>query len=66
MKIQRVIKYSFYALLFLSNLFGFDFGDIPIQDGGRIKPLDSFARNHLLAFYGKGSLKMKRLVQQIG
>ena len=28
-----------------------------MQDEGRIKPLDTFARNHLLAFYGKRSLK---------
>ena len=33
------------------------FGDIPIQDEGRIKPFDSFARNNLLAFYGKSELR---------
>ena len=35
----------------------FDYGDIPIQENGRIKPLDSFARNHLLAISSKRTLK---------
>ena len=35
----------------------FDYQDIPVQDGGRIKPLDTFARNQLLSIYGKRSLK---------
>jgi len=35
----------------------FDVRDIPLQDQGRIKPLDTFAQNHLLAFYGKRSIK---------
>ena len=35
----------------------FDYRDIPVQDGGRIKPLDTFARNQLLSIYGKRSLK---------
>ena len=39
----------------------FDFRDIPLQDEGRIKPLDTFARNHLLAFYGKRSIKEMNL-----
>ena len=39
-----------------STLFGFEISDIPLQDEGRIKPLDTFARNHLLAFYGKRSI----------
>ena len=34
----------------------FSFSHIPIQEDGRIKPLDSFARNQLLKFYGKTSL----------
>ena len=48
------------AVLFFSsavqNLYPFTIGDIPIQDEGRIKPLDTYARNHLLAFYGKRSI----------
>jgi len=35
--------------------------DIPIQEGGRIKPLDSFARNQSLAFYGKRKIKHDNL-----
>ena len=35
----------------------FDYRDIPIQENGRIKPLDTFARNHLLSMYSKRSLK---------
>ena len=38
----------------LSN--DFSFKHLPIQEQGRIKPLDSFARNQLLKFYGKTSL----------
>jgi len=39
---------------------GFDyksFSRIPVLHDGRIKPLDTFARVHLLAIYGKSSLK---------
>ena len=52
-------KYLFYLLIFTSVqvTYGFEIEDIPVQDEGRIKPLDTFARNHLLAFYGKRSLK---------
>ena len=39
----------------------FDYRDIPVQDGGRIKPLDTFARNQLLSIYGKRSLKSEDL-----
>ena len=35
----------------------YNYGDIPIQENGRIKPLDSFARNHLLAINSKRTLK---------
>ena len=35
----------------------FDYGDIPIQENGRIKPLDTFARNQLLSIYSKRTLK---------
>ena len=31
--------------------------NIPIQEGGRIKPLDTYARNQALAFYGKRKIK---------
>ena len=39
----------------------FDYWDIPIQENGRIKPLDSFARNHLLAINSKRTLKAPAL-----
>ena len=37
------------------NWFGSDVGisHIPIQESGRVKPLDTYARNQLLLFYGK-------------
>ena len=54
-------KYLKATLLFVTicvqSLSAFEIGDIPLQDEGRIKPLDTFARNHLLAFYGKRSIK---------
>ena len=60
---------KFYLRLFFSifllfpSLYGRDFDerDFPIQDGGRIKPLDTFARNQLLALYGKRSVKHEKL-----
>ena len=50
-------------LLLMSSLQAeeFDVRDIPLQDQGRIKPLDTFAQNHLLAFYGKRSIKKMNL-----
>ena len=47
----------FFVTICVQSLIGFEIGDIPLQDEGRIKPLDTFARNHLLAFYGKRSIK---------
>ena len=35
----------------------FNYSEIPVQENGRIKPLDSFARNHLLAINSKRTLK---------
>ena len=46
-----------FVTIFVQSLSAFEIGDIPLQDEGRIKPLDTFARNHLLAFYGKRSIK---------
>ena len=47
----------FFVIICVQSLSAFEIGDIPLQDEGRIKPLDTFARNHLLAFYGKRSIK---------
>jgi len=46
-----------FVTICVQSLSAFEIGDIPLQDEGRIKPLDTFARNHLLAFYGKRSIK---------
>ena len=57
---MNLLRTLFLIMVILSNmLFAREFGyrDIPIQENGRIKPLDTFARNHLLAMYGKRSLK---------
>ena len=47
-----------FVLIIICNLEAesFDFLHIPIQEEGRIKPLDSFARNQLLKLYGKKEL----------
>ena len=52
-----------FIIMFFSSLSAesFLFSDIPIQEGGRIKPLDSFARNQSLAFYGKRKIKHENL-----
>ena len=53
------MKYCVIILcMLISSLFGngLKFNEIPIQEDGRIKPLDSFARNQLLIFSGKSKL----------
>jgi len=53
-------RHFFLIIILLSNLLipnNFTFQDIPIQENGRIKPLDTFARNQLLSIYSKRSLK---------
>ena len=65
------MKKSFtFALAFLSFIF-FDYKglnakdlsekNIPIQEQGRIKPLDTYARNQALAFYGKRKIKHEEI-----
>ena len=52
-------------LLFdIRGLHAKDFSEknIPIQEGGRIKPLDTYARNQALAFYGKRNIKHENLL----
>ena len=59
-----------FALAFLSIIF-FDYKglnakdlsekNIPIQEQGRIKPLDTYARNQALAFYGKRKIKHEEI-----
>ena len=46
-------------IILLGNILipsNFTFQDIPVQENGRIKPLDTFARNQLLSIYSKRSL----------
>ena len=54
MKIIKSILF-FSLVCFLSA--NYTYKDLPIQQSGRIKPLDSYARNHLLQFYGKKQIK---------
>ena len=53
-------------LLFFSPLASAGVGEalkkIPVQDGGRIKPLDTFARESLQLIYGKKSYQDKEAV----
>ena len=58
MLMNKLLKATlFFVTICVQSLSAFEIGDIPLQDEGRIKPLDTFARNHLLAFYGKRSIK---------
>ena len=54
-----MINYIIIVFLSVSSLFAYvdDFKTVPIQESGRIKPLDTFARNQLLALYSKRALK---------
>jgi len=46
----------YFLILCIPYANTFNYQHIPIQEQGRIKPLDSFARNQLLKFNGKTSL----------
>jgi len=46
----------YFLIICMSYADTFSYKHIPIQEEGRIKPLDSFARNQLLRFNGKTSL----------
>ena len=48
-----ILAISFISFICSSNL---SFEDIPIQEEGRIKPLDTFAKNQLLRISGKRTL----------
>ena len=47
--------------IIVSQILAFEVENIPVQSEGRIKPLDSFARNQLLRFYGKREVKEHQL-----
>ena len=59
----RTLAKNYLLPLYLttSHLLAFEVGNIPVQSEGRIKPLDSFARNQLLRFYGKREVKEHHL-----
>ena len=57
----KKLYFFIISTLTLGHVFAIDVGNIPIQNEGRVKPLDTFARNHLLAFYGRQSFKNQNL-----
>ena len=61
--LKNIFKILLVIIVFGSDVVAndFRFTDIPIQEGGRIKPLDTFARNQALAFYGKRKIKHENL-----
>lgn len=62
--LRNFILFSF--LLGLSPLlFASPLGELPVQDGGRIKPLDSFAREHLSLVYGRQTFESKPAVDVV-
>ena len=48
-------KYILLFVLVFTCIGANTYSDIPIQESGRIKPLDTYARNQLLLLYGKTS-----------
>ncbi len=62
MKMKKILFFSFFLIQALILFPAFskinydEFGKIPILNEGRVKPLDTFARVHLLLFYEKSSL----------
>ena len=52
---MKKITLLIFSLCFLFP--SYSYKELPVQHAGRIKPLDSFARNLLLQFYGKSEIK---------
>ena len=65
MKLNATLNVLIVSLMLfdISGLYAKDFSEknIPIQEGGRIKPLDTYARNQTLAFYGKRKINHENL-----
>ena len=62
--ISRYLILFFSIFIFcLSPAYSSDlsFDDMPVQQEGRIKPLDTFAKNQLLRFFGKRSLSYENI-----
>jgi len=57
--VRMKINIVCYCFLFIAHLLAgeFSFPHLPVQESGRIKPLDTYARNQLLIFYGKDYLR---------
>ena len=54
---MKIIRYNILFLFFCFLIADYSYKDLPIQQSGRIKPFDSFARNNLLQFHGKKQIK---------
>jgi len=57
-----------YSIVYVSCIFpswfssDINISHIPIQESGRVKPLDTYARNQLLLFYGKQYIDAKDIL----
>ena len=60
---KRILLFiSLFILILSASLASdFEFKHIPVQEEGRIKPIDTFARNQMLRVYGKRSLKSEKI-----
>ena len=65
MNLKRInilfLYFGLSMLTFFSSLSAFEVKNIPVQSEGRVKPLDTFARNQLLRFYGKREIKDQQI-----
>ena len=59
LNIKKLIIFIICASFIYPSKLSFE--DIPIQEEGRIKPLDTFAKNQLLRIYGKRSISKSKL-----
>ena len=57
--------YILIGLISLINAEDFNYNQFPIQDNGRIKPLDTYARNQLLSIHGRRSLKPQAFTEHL-
>ena len=58
---MKKLLFIMFFLASLANAANFEFSHIPIQENGRIKPIDTFAKNQLLSIYTKRSIKSENL-----
>lgn len=62
---MKKILVSLLVLLFTQSLFAGGLNVIPVQDGGRIKPFDTFARESLALAWGREKYKGKPATQVV-